>query len=393
MNNWLYLFTLVTVYYRLILILLQVVVMFTPAFSQLNNTSFYNTRSLDSSRNQVLYLGLDLFQFTKNNEYFLHIADGYTLFGFQFAPYLSYYPSEKVRIDAGIYLQKDFGNDDFSEIAPLLTVEFELGPFRQIFGNLESSLNHRYIEPLYDFERVMKDRLETGMQTKLETDNVFLDMWINWETMIYRNDPNQEELSGGISFYFDKKWDHHLLRFPLQFIAYHQGGQIDDNPDPIIILWNSAAGISYSYTFAPDSWIKSIHSDNYYLYYENFTPSRSLTFNDGDGWYLNLSIATKIDVEFMTSYWLGREFITIKGGALYPSVSSTVHHPDNVEARRELLMFRFLHNLKIMDAMTYSARFEPYYDLGNSKWEYSFGFYLNYYTEFYLSHIKGKPSK
>jgi hypothetical protein len=95
----------------------------------------------------------------------------------------------------------------------------------------------------------------------------------------------------------------------------------------------------------------------------------------------------------MTSYWLGREYIPIKGGALYSSVSSTVHNSDHVEPRRELLIFRFLHNLTLTDAMTFSARFEPYYDLGNSKWEYSFGFYLNYYTDFYLSRIKRKPSK
>ena len=69
--------------------------------------------------------------FTKNNEYFNKIADGYTLYGFQFSPYLTYQPSDKVRVDAGIYTQKDFGNKDFTEIMPFLTIMFEWGPIKQ----------------------------------------------------------------------------------------------------------------------------------------------------------------------------------------------------------------------------------------------------------------------
>ncbi len=358
------------------------------AKAQLNNSAFYNVRALDTSRVHELYLDFDVLLFTKNNEYFNKIADGYTLYGFQFAPYFSYYPSEKVRIDAGIYMQKDFGNDNFTKVAPLITVKFELGPFRQIIGNLEGSLNHQYIEPLYDFERALIDRQETGMQTKFIDDFTFIDLWINWETMIYKRDPNLEEVSGGISFYRDKHWGPHQLRIPLQFIAYHKGGQIDINPSRILTLWNSAAGISYTYHFEEGSWITSFTSDNYYVYYQNITPSKRLAFDDGDGWYLNLNMATAIDIDLMASYWLGNEFITIKGGQLYPSVSSAVHHEGLVEQKRELLIFRLMHNLHVSDQVKFSARFEPYYDVGNKLWEYSWGFYLNYYPDFFLSKIK-----
>jgi hypothetical protein len=366
---------------------------FVTAYAQLDNTPFNNIRPLDASRVHDLYLDFDALLFTKNNEYFSRIADGYTLYGFQFAPFLSYYPSEKVRIDAGIYLQKDFGNNNFSTIAPIFTVKFELGPFQQIIGNLEGSLNHLYVEPLYDFERVLIDRQETGMQTKFIDDNTFMDLWINWETMIYERDPNLEEVSGGISFFRDMHWGAHQLRIPLQFIAYHKGGQIDINPSPILTLWNSAAGISYTYHFPEGSWIRTLKSDNYYLYYENITPSNRLAFDDGEGWYANLSIATSIDLELMASYWLGNEFITIKGGQLYPSVSSAVHHEGHVEPKRELLILRLMHNLHVAPEIKFSARFEPYYDLVNTKWEYSWGFYLNYYPDFFLSKIKGNQSK
>jgi len=392
LNNSLDVYTLAAMMKKLLSAIFLLCV-FITAYPQLNNTPFNNIRPLDASRSHELYLDFDALLFTKNNEYFSRIADGYTLYGFQFAPFISYYPSEKVRIDAGIYFQKDFGNNDFTTIAPIFTVKFDLGPFQQIIGNLEGSLNHLYVEPLYDFERVLIDRLETGMQTKFIDDNTFMDLWINWETMIYERDPNLEEVSGGISFFRDMHWGPHQLRIPLQFIAYHKGGQIDFNPSPILTLWNSAAGISYTYHFPEGSWIRSIKSDNYYLYYENITPSHRLAFDDGDGWYANLSITTSIDLELMASYWLGNEFITIKGGQLFPSVSSAVHHEGHAEPKRELLILRLMHNLHIDRDIKFSARFEPYYDLVQTKWEYSWGFYLNYYPSFFLSKIMRNQSK
>jgi len=358
-----------------------------PAIAQLNNSAFNNVRDLNAERVHELYLDFDILFFTRNNEYFNKIADGYTLYGYQFAPFVSYYPSENIRIDAGVFLQKDFGNNDFSTILPILTVKFNLGPFQQIFGNLEGSLNHQYIEPLYDFEKVMIDRQETGMQTKFVNETTFFDLWIFWETMIYRRDPNLEEVSGGISFYKDKWWGNHRLRVPLQFIAYHKGGQIDINPSKILTLWNSAAGLSYSYFFQ-NGLIKSMHVDGYYAYYTNITPSNRLAFDDGDGWYTNVSINTKIDLELMASYWVGNEFITIKGGQMFPSLSSAVHHEGHVEQKRELLILRLMHNLHVTDEIKWSVRFEPLYDLQNSRWDYSWGFYLNYYPDFFLSKIK-----
>jgi len=229
------------------------------------------------------------------------------------------------------------------------------------------------------------------MQTKFENDNIFLDIWIDWETMIYKGDPFQEEVSGGISFYYDKLWGNNRLRFPVQFIAYHKGGQIDSSPEPILTLWNHAVGISYTYFLSPDQFITAIHSDNYYVFYNNYTPSNKLAFDDGDGFYFNFSVDTKIDLQIMVSYWLGREFISIKGGQLYPSVSSTFKFPDAVEPRRELLIFRFMHNLHIHDRTTFSGRFEPFFDFGNNRLDYSFGFYLNYYPDFFLSRIKPNP--
>lgn len=131
-----------------------------PAFGQLNNAMFEDRLEVVESDSAKLFAGLNLLGFSKNNEYFDTIIEGYTLLGYQINPFVSYHLAKNIRLDAGAYFQKDFGNQDFSTIAPTLSLKIQKKPFRLIFGNLEGSLNHRLIEPLYDFERVINSRLE-----------------------------------------------------------------------------------------------------------------------------------------------------------------------------------------------------------------------------------------
>src|SRR5262249_28334361 len=138
--------------------------------------------------------------FGKNNEYEHTIVQGYTLFGYQFNPYLSYQISKHFRVDAGVFLQKDFGNSSYTTTAPTLSVKYQLKDFSITFGNLDGSLNHRLIEPLYDFERVLNNRLENGLQVQVIRDDLFFDTWVDWHKMIYVNDPNQEQLTAGMHF-------------------------------------------------------------------------------------------------------------------------------------------------------------------------------------------------
>jgi hypothetical protein len=267
---------------------------------------------------------------------------------------------------------------------------FEWGPIRQIFGNLDGSFNHGLIEPLYDFESGLIDRQETGLQTIIDSDRMFLDLWVNWETMLYEGDNDQEEVSGGISFDYRFDKGAHKFNVPVQLVLYHRGGQFDSSPDPIATLQNSAVGVDYTYEFKEGSFLKEIRSQNYYVYFKDWSPQKDqLAFRDGDGVYLNLTFATEIDLELMTSYWLGREFITINGGQLYPSVSSNYKHPDYVEQERELIIFRLMHDLHLSPELTWSTRIEPYYHFTSRKWQFSFGFYMNFRTDFFL----GKVSK
>ncbi len=369
---------------RKVLLLLYAFILSTDGFSQLNNHLFEDRKEIIPGRKDQVHLGVGILGFSKNNEYFNKIADGYTLFGYQLYPSLTYYPAENVRVDAGVFLQKDFGNGGFEVIAPTLSIKVKRGDLNIIFGNLDGSLNHRLIEPLYDFERVLNDRLETGLQAVIEKENLFLDAWINWETMIYPGDSLQEEVSGGISFdYRIMEKNHFQISLPFQTVLYHQGGQIDASDAPLTSLMNNAVGLGLKYTLKDNQILKSLNSKNYFVYYTDFSFEKQQPFDNGSGLYLNLNLEFKW-FNLLTSYWQGNEFISIKGTPLYQSVSHSFKNPGYSEEKRQLVIFRLMHDLKILENLYFSTRVEPFIDLQNNSFEFSHGFYINFRPDFFL---------
>ncbi len=353
------------------------------ALGQLNNRAFEQRMQVAQADSGKLFLGINFLGFGKNNEYFDTTVDGYTLFGYQINPYLSYHLAKNVRLDAGVYAQKDFGNDEYSEVAPTLSLKVTNRNFNFIFGTLEGSLNHRLIEPLYDFERVLNRRLENGIQILWMKDDLFLDVWVDWQNMIYFDDTQPERFAGGISFNKTmlRKGGFHV-DLPIQLLADHQGGQIDVPGNPVITRYNGAAGLtleSESTGFVSSWGIKS--------YVAGFrTSTDQLAYEDGYGIFVNPYITTKIGVTLMGSYWNGNEFLTIQGGQIYPSVTES--YPDRKDEIREFFMLRFLYDLKLTDGLMLSARAEPFYDTYAKAIEYSFGVYLNFSDRFFLLNAK-----
>lgn len=369
------------------LIILFLVFSATSLVAQLPNEAFEFRRQLVAADTHRVKLGIYLLGFNKNNEYFNKIADGYTLFGFQAIPYLSYQPTANVRVDAGLMARRDFGRGGLTSLMPILTLRYQHGSVNVNFGTLEGSLNHRLIEPIYDFERIMVDRMEEGLQFLLQKPNTFLDVWINWEQMIYSGSPYQEEVSGGFSFnqqlLGNENWQ---LKLPLQMLAYHKGGQIDKARQPLDTYVNAVGGLELSKKWERGL-LRSLRFQPYAVWFKDFSHELRLPYTEGNGWYVNLAAASK-HFELMLSYWKGENYVGHKGGALYQSVSSTYRWAAHTEDKRELLILRMMLELPIARNLDLSTRFEPYYDFGHHKMEFSHGMYLNYKTDFNLFKIK-----
>ena len=374
---------------------LFLVLLFIPLISaelsgQLNNSVFYLPANYNVEKKNDIYLNLTTLGFSKNNEYFDRIADGYTLFGYQILPELVYFPAENIGISAGLFAWKDFGTNNYSKIAPTFTVDIGWKSLRFLFGTLKGNLEHQLIEPLYDFERVMTDHLENGIQAIYNKDKILIDFWVNWEKMIYEGDPEQEELSGGLVTKY-RLFEHERFEFeiPFQIIGMHRGGQIDDSPLPIKTVFNFTIGVSGMLKFPESTFFHGIKSDNYLVVYDDLSFEKLDAFREGYAYYLNLTLKTKL-FDLMFSYWNGDKYFSNHGGDLYNSQSTTYKHPEHLEPNRELLIFRLLQDIHIIDNLYLSGRFEPYYNFVTQKFNFSHGLYINYRHTFFVKNITPK---
>jgi hypothetical protein len=377
------------IYFRL-LFYAFVVLYSSLAYGQLNNEALKLKMPVIPENANQIRIGVHAFGFSKNNEYFNQIADGYTLFGYHLLPRLSYYPAPSVRIDAGALLWKDFGRSGYQDIQPTFTVKLQRENWAFVFGTLEGNLSHNYIEPLYDFERVMTNRLENGLQFLLNTHRVSMDAWIDWSKMIYRGDPFLEEVAGGISSAIHLlnrpgrvEGDSLRLSIPIQFTAQHKGGQIDSSPLPLLTVVNAAVGFELERRL-PHRLLHRLYTKNYLLGFEDYSHEFTLPFKRGGAVYLNAGVDTKYQ-DVMLSYWRGDGYITELGGQLFQSASTTYKNPDYVQEDRHLLILRLMKDIELLEDLYLTLRFEPVLDLDNPKLEFSNALYLRFDTDFFVA--------
>jgi hypothetical protein len=369
------------------------------AFAQLNNKALEFRQPVKPDQAGELQLGINAFGYQKNNEYFNDIAEGYTLFGYHLNPRLIYFPSSNVRIDAGVQVQKDFGSRRYSLLQPTFTIRYEENGMALLLGTLEGNLNHGYIEPLYDFERVITNRLENGLQFLLNKPGVKLDVWIDWQRYLRRMDPFQEEVAGGASaeltlYRTPVSLDspesspeiETYIGLPLQFTAQHRGGQIDVTDLPLVTLTNVAAGLVIRKNYSKKV-LKALHFQPYVVGWKDFSNTKGQPFEQGGGLYLNAGVDTKYQ-NVMLSYWRGNGYYSELGGKLFPSVSSNFKTPDYTQKNRQLLIVRFMHDLELTEGLTLTLRLEPYLDFDYPKLEFSNSLYLHFNSDFFLAKLK-----
>lgn len=364
------------------------------AQAQLNNKALLQQVPVQEQNANDIRISVQALGFLKNNEYFNKIADGYTLFGYQLNPKLSYQPTANVRVEAGVLLWKDFGASGYEEIAPTFTIKVQREQWELLFGTLDGNLNHGYIEPLYDFERLILNRLENGIQYKLTTHRLRLDAWADWVNMLYRGENDQEQVNGGAAVSIllleqegrGNLADSLYLSLPVQFTAQHKGGQFDASDLPLTTVANAAIGLELEKKYSRRV-LHRLYTKNYIIGFKDFSNELQLPYKQGHGLYFNIGADTKYQ-DVMLSYWRGDGYISELGGRLYQSASTTFKNPDYLEQERELLILRLMKDIELVDDLSLTLRLEPLWDFNNPKLEFSSGFYLNFNTDFFLAKAK-----
>lgn len=345
-------------------------------FAQLPNAVFFKETS--DSLLPRFALHLDHLNFLKNNEYFSKMADGRTLFGQHILPQMVFRPAANFSLSGGALFWMDYGNAGFHKILPVFTAQYQQGRHTLRMGTLDGALAHQLIEPLFDFERQFLNRLENGFQWKYRTRRCDADVWIDWQNMIYPNDPDQERILAGY------RWDLTLLEKSrskidvlLQGSVFHRGGQIDTNNSPVLTTFNPAFGFRWRQQINPDGFLKSLDFQGFAVAYQNLNPGQVWSGGFRANPYLNLNFDTKW-FQLMLSYWQSKNFDAQQGGVLYRNFSASVRHRGWQEQERQLLFVRLMKDWALAPNIYITARFEPYFDLRNNLFEFSHGLYFTY---------------
>jgi hypothetical protein len=341
-----------------------------------------------------LRVSLNAFVFFKDNEYFNKIIDGYTLYGTHLNPQLVYYPSKNLRLEGGVFLWKDFGNPQLRQVRPTFRAIWTKGKQQMIFGNIRAHLHHSYIEPMFNFERVMLNPLEEGIQVRYQGSRLFVDQWVDWQRQQYRYSNYQEEVAGGISSSYrispdGSPWN---VAIPFQFTAIHNGGQIDTLDRPLRTVFNGALGLEARYKLLPGNSVRAIRFSGYGVGYQDYSFTKGqYPFRNGWGLYLNGTVETRF-LDVMVSYWQGSRFLSPLGGDFYQSASRTVSNPEFLDPKRKIILVRLMRDIRISDAGAITARVEPVYDLNSKALDYSLAMYFNFRQEWLLGNI-GKRAR
>lgn len=342
----------------------------TQIMAQVDNNRLEYGEVFNSIKLKKVQFNFNSLNYVKNNEYFNQIADGYTLFGYYLNPKVTYYAHEKVQIEGGIFMRKEFGNSGLKEVQPTFTVKVKHNDWRFLFGNIEGTVSHRMIEPLVGFERLLSKPLEHGIQAKYQHKEAFFDAWIDWQRSTSPGQTNQEYIWNGLSFYSKPlQFKGSMLKdFKFQAIAqasiYHMGGQNIQSLQPVRTLLNPALGLRVQKELSNE---QTFIFDNYYVgYFES--PKQ------GTAYYLN-TFWKSPKYQIGLSYWLGHYFNSPMGGDLFQSISRKFD-TDYYEEYRNLLIMRLVRDWKIAKGVNLSLRIEPHYDFQNRIFEHSEGLYL-----------------
>lgn len=346
--------------------------------AQTNTSTLEDTYSYNRTKLGKVQFKFSALTFVRNNEYFNNIADGYTLFGYYLNPKVSYQPHEKVSLELGAFARKEFGTKGFKELQPTFTLQIKQNNWRFLFGNIEGNINHRMIEPMMSFERLISAPLEHGVQVKYQKtsrlkktnidDETYFDAWLDWQKSTSPGQTNQEYFWQGLSFYSPAL---ELAGFKLKALAqssvYHMGGQNIQSLQPVRTLINTALGVRVQKDFLTN---QSLVADNYVVnYFES--PLR------GSAYYLN-GYWQHPKFQVGVSYWFGHYFSSPMGNDLFQSYSRKFKYDEYYEPYRSILILRLVKDWKVIDGLNVSLRVEPHYDVQNDKFEHSEGLYVKY---------------
>nr|WP_294482266.1 hypothetical protein [uncultured Bacteroides sp.] len=374
--------------------ILSLLLMLLPGtlFAQWIPDKLLSSPVLSENDSNKFVFSVDMTGFFKNNEYFSPVAKGGTLPGIHLLPKVAYQFDNRFRAELGAYNvyysgdQQKQGVYAFNSL--FVRLQYALNPdFNLIFGNIYGGLNHRLIEPLYQWEHQFIDKPESGLQLIYRNKRYSADVWVNWQRFIEHGDSVPEVLTFGTSASakLTNPENRFQLSIPFQLLIYHRGGQIDTSDEPMVVMGNAVTGVCSEWKFEK-SFIRSISLSTYLAGYYDKLPNREVRpFTNGWGIYPVFQVNTSL-FSFMTGYWYAKNFYALEGEPLFGSFNP--YDPQQQMPTRKLITAKFAYSQQILKPLSIGAQVETYTDLGSKSTDYSFGVYLQFKGDFTLKTLQ-----
>ncbi|NNJ55695.1 MAG: hypothetical protein HKP14_06170 [Bacteroidia bacterium] len=294
--------------------------MCTNLYSQYENSFFDNDKYEDTIDSSHILLHFDNLSYFRNCEYLSPVDKGSTYIGFNLLPYAQYSFNDKAQIYGGLLIRYDFGNPELKLLEPYFKFTYnDVLKHNIVFGNLNGTLQHRMIEPLYDYERAVTDRFEQGLQISKPGDVIEYDAWIDWHDMIYENDPKNERFVAGYNLYLNPvNTERNKLSLNAQGITVHSAGEIDLNSAPNSVEYNFAYGLEYTHFFNEET---NLFLAGHAAFYEDRSNTLVNGLIDGVG-QLGVIRLTHKEYQFVLNYWDSHQYQGPWGEQLYHSLGN-----------------------------------------------------------------------
>ena len=311
-----------------------------PLSAQTETNRYATEYRIDTLKTKELRLDIDNLFFFKNNEFSSSAMKGYTLPGAWINPKLTYVPLSNIKFEAGAYMlwysgaykYPNYAYQDIAEwkgghyqkgthLLPYFRGQIALGDFNFVLGNIYGGSNHRLILPLYNPELNLTADPETGFQVLYDAPRFHLDAWINWQSFIFESDTHQESFIAGVTseIKFNSPKSEWHWYMPVQMVAQHRGGEIDDTDTGVETFMNGSAGVGLTWN-ANQAKLKRLNWEVDVLgYYQQ--AGELWPFDKGIGWYAKMG--ADFNYLFLQAGVFGcHQFISLLGSPYFGAVST-----------------------------------------------------------------------
>lgn len=303
---------------------------------------------VDSSQTNTLGIELEALAFFKDNEFDGSVLNGYSLPGVRLQPRLTYTPVDKIKLELGLhatiysgankypcYVFHDVATwkgDQYQSGAHLLPFFRATARFSNItlaVGNLYGGATHGFIEPMYNPELILTDDPEMGFQMIVDTRRWHSDLWMNWQSYVFRESTHQEAFSVGWTQTVNV-WKHkhrgvtHSLNIPIQLSIQHRGGENIDSDLGVQTIANGALGLAYEYQAPANRVVTGVQAEAMALYC--LQQSGNLwPFDNGPAVWLRASVDFIRDLRVTAGFFAGNDFCSLFGSQYFGTLSTK--HP------------------------------------------------------------------